>query len=97
MIFHDQTFVVLFGGLFECIAYDESLHSDQATNQTPSFGSMCHRWNARDAVYRDEHRDGPFIQDFYNFWTKFKSRKDFSWLDFVHAQSEYPVNRSMRR
>lgn len=88
MLFPRQTFFTVFEGLFKCIAYDESLHGGRPRDEIPCFGGLCYRWNARDSVYCEEHRDGPFIEDFYKFWKKFKSVKDFSWLEFCGASYE---------
>ncbi|RXW23814.1 hypothetical protein EST38_g2054 [Candolleomyces aberdarensis] len=92
-----KTLFTLFDGLFRCIAYDESNHGGRSMGTTPRFGGMCYRWNARDASYCDEHRNGPFIEDFYNHWTNFKTKKSFDWMEFCDVRAQDISDPRIRR
>lgn len=73
-----EGFLVFIGNPLECIAFDEETIAGGL--RIPRIGSLSDPWCQEDGSC--PHTDlTSCANGFYKYWTKFKTNKDFSWLE----------------
>ncbi|KAF8881033.1 hypothetical protein CPB84DRAFT_1792103 [Gymnopilus junonius] len=79
----DPSLFTLLRNLFECLAYDERRWGN--TEPIPSFGYGRSAWCSD-----DDPQAQNYIQDFYEYWLNFKTRKPFDWVNPYYTDT--PAN-----
>ncbi|RDB20790.1 J protein JJJ1 [Hypsizygus marmoreus] len=78
----------IFHNLFLCLAFDEIQWG--SSRDMPVFGCAHFIWCREDWVeYGNPFRYAPQAKEFYDFWSKFQTRKDFEWVEPYHIRPGY--------
>ncbi|KIY51872.1 DnaJ-domain-containing protein [Fistulina hepatica ATCC 64428] len=91
----------VYGNFFACIAYDEiALMTPHCIEIPPDFGCPHCVWNMNDMVYVGALNAAcpSFTSDFYEYWTRFSTRKGFrAYVKYMIPENTLPHDAKFMR